>query len=224
MMLVEMNSYAVAGMQLGKYDDAIRFFKEALQRMQGVSEAEFEQDKTADVVASILSIPILTECQCETIKMQSPSNLFTFYPRAFQLAYSRPEDATFPQILVTLLYNLALATHVKCIDNPARTTPRYQNSVLKLYQHGMNLARAFLTPQDTSILCVQLALANNLGFFYSELGHFQETRESVRELVQLLHQTSQNMISPEDFGIFFESACIHMDHGAQHLLCLAPAA
>ena len=227
----ELNAKAVECLTEGTYDDAAKMLKQALAKLQtsfGAASTRIRNyDKGTATNVSLVSVPVLTPEQAEEITHEQGS-LFSLFPKAFQFEYSsndhdEEEDLVFSHLLVVLIFNLALATHLKSIQEKTLTQKRLMQ-ILNLYQNGLHLAETFFSIEDRlSMLSVQLALVNNQGFVFSQGHWFAETRERLASLIELLElaacETTQ--VSMDDYQILFGSICVFLEGND---LCLAPAA
>jgi hypothetical protein len=172
---------------------------------------------------TLLSFSVLSPEQWGDFQPDT-GNLFSFFPRAFHLMCdSGDEGLVVSHVLVVLIYNLALATHV-CALRAGKMTQHRLVQIMNLYQNGLTLAQSFLTAEDGAwMLSVQLALTNNQGYVFSQGQWFSETRECLTWLMHLLELSSSEntQVAMQDYEIFFESVCVYLDGND---LCLAPAA
>lgn len=231
---INWNTDAVALTLAGRKDEAITTIKKSLKVLETLFNASkqgvdiYATDSSTPITPSasaqspaIVSVPIITNGQGD-LNLNSPSNLFTMYPRMFRIADDAADKLSISKILVVLLYNLAVASHIDAIsqENPC---PRHLKKVLELYETAMRVAHTSWSTQDAEeLLCVLLALTNNVGHVHSHLLNFQQTRESISLQMHLLARaTEENPLDMEDYEIYFESVCVFLDG---HDLCLAPAA
>ena len=225
---IDWNTNAVALTLAGRKEEAVSTIKKSLRVLETLFNAskqgiDIPELRHANTIASgpqspIVSVPILN---MQEVSINSPSNLFTLYPRMFRIVGSI-QQLSISKILVVLLYNLAVASHMEAIT---QDTPNPQNlkKVLELYETAMRVAHTSWSTQDAEqLLCVLLALTNNVGHVHSHLLNFQQTRESLSLQMHLLARaTEENPLEMHDYEIFFESVCVFLDG---HDLCLAPAA
>jgi hypothetical protein len=224
---IDWNTSAVALTLAGRTDEAISTIKKSLKVLEtlfnaskqnsDLSSSASQQRQQARNQSPIVSVPVPVSISDDN----SPSNLFTFYPRMFRIS-SDANDLSISKILVVLLYNLAVASHMDTIseDTP---NPQQLKKVLELYETAMRVAHTSWTTKDAEqFLCVLLALTNNVGHIHSHMLNFQQTRESLSLQMHLLARaTEENPLALEDYEVFFESVCVFLDG---HDLCLAPAA
>lgn len=218
---VQINALAVACLKNNKPEDAIQLTKIALNGLYAFDDQTVYQSKHPKSTF-LISVDIMTSEQCRFLN--TSCNLFTFFPRAFYLEYSNPQEVVFSHVLTALVYNLSLATHVKFLQKGAMDQQRLLQ-VLSLYQNGLKLAQYYFSQDDhIHMLPLKCALVNNQGFAFSESLHFQGTRERLALLINLLSTVTASCahIADDDYRIFFESACIYLDGVSD--LCLAPAA
>jgi hypothetical protein len=223
---IDWNSDAVALTISGRKDEAICTIKKSLKVLETLFNASKQNPDMNFSVSQergptrpqspLASVPIAA-----SINDNSPSNLFTFYPRMFRIN----RDAThlsISKILVVLLYNLAVASHMDTISEDI-PDPERLKKVLELYETAMRVAHTSWTTKDAEeFLGVLLALTNNVGHIHSHLLNFQQIRESLSLQMHLLARaTEENPLAMADYEVFFESVCVFLDG---HDLCLAPAA
>ena len=231
---INWNTNAVALTLAGRNDEAISTIKKSLKVLETLFNASKQgvdvcstrssthtSTSSASKQSPIISVPILNNGQA-AVDVNSPSNLFTLYPRMFRIAEDAANKLTISKILVVLLYNLAVASHIEAITQES-PCPRHLKKVLELYETAMRVAHTSWSTQDAEeFLCVLLALTNNVGHVHSHLLNFQQTRESLSLQMHLLARaTEDNPLAMEDYEIYFESVCVFLDG---HDLCLAPAA
>ncbi|CAB9516560.1 expressed unknown protein [Seminavis robusta] len=223
---IDWNTNAVALTLAGRKDEAISTIKKSLKVLetlfnaskQGmeIPELQSTSSQQSSYQPPVVSVPIAT-----STNVNSPANLFTFYPRMFRIT-SEAKDLSISKILVVLLYNLAVASHMDAITEEI-PDPQHLKKVLELYETAMRVAHTSWNTADAEqLLCVLLALTNNVGHIHSHLLNFQQTRESLSLQMHLLARaTEENPLAMEDYEIYFESVCVFLDG---HDLCLAPAA
>ena len=230
---INWNTNAVALTLAGRNDEAISTIKKSLKVLESLFNAskqgvDIRSGSSADSTttpntsqAPIVSVPILSAEQALQ-NVNSPSNLFTLYPRMFRIAPDAGNKMSISKILVILLYNLAIASHAEALAEES-PSPAHLKKVLELYETAMRVAHTSRSPQDAEeLLCVLLALTNNVGHVHSHMLNFQQTRESLSLQMHLLARaTQENPLAVEDYEIYFESVCVFLDG---HDLCLAPAA
>ena len=224
---IDWNTNAVALTLAGRKDEAVTTIKKSLKVLETLFNASKQgydiPELTANGAASntgapIVSVPILN---MEEVTINSPSNLFTLYPRMFRIV-GNMQQLSISKILVVLLYNLAVASHMEAITQET-PNPQHLKKVLELYETAMRVAHTSWSTQDAEeLLCVPLALTNNVGHVHSHMLNFQQTRESLSLQMHLLARaTEENPLDMQDYEVFFESVCVFLDG---HDLCLAPAA
>jgi len=227
---VDWNTNAVALTLAGRKDEAIVTIKKSLKVLETLFNASKQQGMDIHSKPStstshqaqhspIVSVPIL-DAQQACANVNSPANLFTFYPRMFRIVDS--SNLGISQLLVVLLFNLAVTSHVDAISEE-EPQPAHLRKVLELYETAMRVAHTAWCPEDAqTLLSVLIALTNNVGHIHSHLLNFQQTRESLALQMHLLGQaTEESPLAMEDYEVFFESVCIYLDGND---LCLAPAA
>lgn len=230
---INWNTNAVALTLAGRNDEAITTIKKSLKVLETLFNASKQGDNIRSASSSaslasptiaqspIVSVPILNAEQALK-NVNSPSNLFTLYPRMFRIAPDAANKLSISKILVVLLYNLAIASHIEAITQES-PCPSHLKKVLELYETAMRVAHTSWSTHDAEeLLCVLLALTNNVGHVHSHMLNFQQTRESLSLQMHLLARaTEENPLAMEDYEIYFESVCVFLDG---HDLCLAPAA
>jgi len=227
---IDWNTNAVALTLAGRKDEAIKTIKKSLKVLetlfnaskQGIAIPELSATNANTSAqgpqAPVVSVPIMN---MQEVTINSPANLFSLYPRMFRIV-GDVQQLSISKILVVLLYNLAVASHMEVItqDTP---NPQHLKKVLELYETAMRVAHTSWSTQDAEeLLVVLLALTNNVGQVHSHMLNFQQTRESLSLQMHLLARaTEENPLDMQDYEIFFESVCVFLDG---HDLCLAPAA
>jgi len=228
---IDWNTNAVALTLAGRQEEAVSTIKKSLRVLetlfnaskQGLDIPELRNLNNSapgqqQAHATVISVPIMTAPETS---IDSPANLFTFYPRMFRIV-GGVQQLSISKILVVLLYNLAVTSHMEVTTQEA-PCPEQLRKVLELYETAMRVAHTSWTTQDAEqLLCVLLALTNNVGHVHSHMLNFQQTRESLSLQMHLLARaTEENPLDMQDYGVFFESVCVFLDG---HDLCLAPAA
>ncbi|CAB9514514.1 expressed unknown protein [Seminavis robusta] len=234
-----LNAQAILLVQLGHCEEAIRCIKEALQLLQPnlrLPAATQPQDN-GNTKRPYYSIPVLPEGIMHTSSMLSSDNIFSFYPRMFNI--TEHDDSKFgaAKIFVILIFNLAMAHHVhaallECEDNANNgwlklETPRDRQTrltaILKMYQNVIVGARTTLSPDEVGgLLCVVTAAANNAGHLNTCMNNFQEMQASLNLEMQLMKLSYGACTIPAmDYGIFFSSIFVFLEGAG---LSISPAA
>lgn len=225
---IDWNTNAVALTLAGRKEEAVSTIKKSLRVLetlfnaskQGLDIPELHATNTSSQGPQnpIVSVPIMN---MQEVDINSPANLFSVYPRMFRIV-GDIQQLSISKILVVLLYNLAVASHMEAITQET-PNPQQLKKVLELYETAMRVAHTSWSTQDAEqLLCVLLALTNNVGHVHSHMLNFQQTRESLSLQMHLLARaTEENPLDMQDYEVFFESVCVFLDG---HDLCLAPAA
>jgi hypothetical protein len=156
----------------------------------------------------------------------SPDNVFSFYPRAFDITCHGDIDAMeLMKITMIIMFNEAVSRHAVTLMYLSlhKVHPDiHLRSVLSLYQKiVVHAQRCFQYNDVHEMLCVLVAAANNYGHIASQLLLFDETRDSISNMINLLAISDGNSFLHDDVRLFFESVCIFLEG---HNLCNAPAA
>ncbi|CAB9497342.1 expressed unknown protein [Seminavis robusta] len=162
------------------------------------------------------SVSIESPLTNQIVKKATPENVFSFYPRMFHVTCKgRADPMELMKITMIVMFNEALARHAialmylsQCKVNPEKHLTR----VLGLYQKIMVLAQSCFQYSDVrEMLCVLVAATNNYGHISSQLLLFNETRESINHIIQLLALSNEHSFLPDDVRLFFESVCIFLE-------------
>jgi len=152
-----------------------------------------------------------------------PSSLHCPPPGATQLSL--------PKVFLILLYNLALAVHLKALaylNSPfgKHVHPRpVLSAVAQQYSNVLKAAQESLSEEDVpEMLCLLLATCNNMGHASSSLMEFPTTRECLALTVHFmaLSRDHQYPIPEADLQLFSASTCIYLEANGD--LTIAPAA
>ena len=215
---IDWNSNAVALLREGRKKEAADTIKKSLKSLEALfhSTREASTMSTTDNYQQSVVNSVLVE---GPTSRNSPSNLFSFYPKMLNISSSA---SSISQVLVVLLYNLAVLSHIDVMIQKPPSPQRLMKS-LELYETAMKVAHTSWTAQDAdSMVLVLLAVTNNVGHIHSHLLNFQQTRESLSLQMHLLSRACEESPIPmDDYEVFFESVCTFLDG---HDLTLAPAA
>lgn len=156
----------------------------------------------------------------------SPENVFSLYPRMFNITCKRDIDSMeLTKIAMIMMFNEALSHHaVTWMHLPLyKVNPAiHLRSVMSLYQKIVEHSqRCFHYSDVHEMLCVLVAATNNYGHIASQLLLFDETRDSISNMIHLLAISDENSFLHDDLHLFFESVCIFLE-GSN--LCNSPAA
>lgn len=153
-------------------------------------------------------------------------NLFSFYPRAFELQYWSDNHAV--RMPVILLYNLGLAYQVAAASQRDQGRLPACHKTLKtsvwLYRQALDLANMSWGHQDfRELRCLLMACLNNTGYIHSHLLDHDRACRCIRMLCELANHEAKcyAAVPLEDFKLFFNSIYTYM-HGSYPVL--APAA
>jgi hypothetical protein len=133
-----------------------------------------------------------------------------------------------PKVMVVLLYNLAVLCHITAIREGEQLGSSRCSHILETYQTALQVVASYWDQEDVeSMLWLLLAISNNIGHIHSNsesLNNFQETREIVFKVTNLLTRTSpqRSKMPLQEYKTFFESVFIFLEGTTG--LYLAPAA
>jgi len=184
-------------------------------------------------MGALTSVPLLTTEEANAL---SPDNLFTLYPRVFDISVQEGvEEINEARLMVVLLYNLAVLTHIRVLAAAERESSnlgrafnqdgdKAMRHVRALYRNVMKCIYTTWSQEDADeMVLLLLAVACNAGHVNSHRTDFGATRESLGVLLRLVTLTTARLTIPtDDFAIFFDSVCIFLEGAVD--LCIAPAA
>jgi len=185
-------------------------------------------------MGALTSVPLLTTEEANAL---SPDNLFTLYPRVFDISVQEgAEEINEARLMVVLLYNLAVLTHIRVLAAAERESSKLgrrafnqggdkaMRHVRALYRNVMKCIYTTWSQEDADeMVLLLLAVACNSGHVNSHRTDFGATRESLGVLLRLVTLTTARLTIPtDDFAIFFDSVCIFLEGAVD--LCIAPAA
>lgn len=165
-------------------------------------------DQERDTSAHIHCVPILKDGDLIDAVSQNVENIFEFYPRAFVMDKSVDIDDKSWRYLALLMYNMAVAYHYDGILSGR--SARF-NRALELYEMGLSVMHLAMNQDEAEDILLQLALSNNMGHVHSHLLHFQETRESlnsVRDLMKASKICDSPLLSEDDYIFFFTTVVV----------------
>jgi hypothetical protein len=251
---IELNAYAVELLKVGYLDEGIQNIKSALAVLHSQG-ALFDQNGV--LVAHLGSLAPLPEESLSTSKPfqakdtrfssyhsvpiasqishpgggSTSDNLFTLYPRAFDIQKSHAHCFGASNVSLVLLYNLAVVAHIKACAfleaNPQTDRRPLLAVVIQLYENVAIASQGSLVGSHDfqEMLCLLIATANNIGFCYDVLGEFSKFRESITLTLDLLSLSSDERypIPRADMDIFLSSTLIFLESRGRDL-CNAPAA
>ena len=240
-----MNAQAIALIQSGRCEEAIRCIKDALAVLQPYLNSKPQRESFADNSSKdrpYYSVPVMEEYQIRRSKLLSTDNIFSYYPRLFNITEFNADKFGPSKVFVILLFNLANAHHVHAslLHQNSDTTRHGSDpwfgqketassrnfrlsTILKMYQSVIQATRASLHPDEVgSLLCVLIAAANNAGHLNASLQNFEEMQSSLNLEMQLMELSYGPCTIPDpDYEIFFSSIFVFLEGPG---LCLSPAA
>jgi hypothetical protein len=235
-----LNAQAILLAQLGQFEESIMFIKDALTILQPYLLHSYPRTNDANpqdntTSRSYFSVPIISEATIQASALLSNDNLFTFYPRMFNVTEQDPSKFGPSQLFVLLAFNLAMAHHT---HSAQLNTSKYNSwlaqetaesrharltGILKMYQSVIVAARTSVRADEVGdLLCVLTAAANNAGHLNSYMNNFSEMQTSLILERQLMGQSYGPCAIPDtDYQIFFSSIFVFLEGPG---LCLSPAA
>ncbi|CAB9497340.1 expressed unknown protein [Seminavis robusta] len=245
----DLNTYATELLKQGHTDAGIEGIHSALASLQArcplfLQQSAYEHPfqhlqqpmsqkvPTRDIQSmAYYSVPIASELASPTGGSILSDNLFTLYPRAFAIRRSHSCQFGPSKTFLVLLYNLAVAVHVKALnflETHPETDPRPLLAVVvQLYENVTIVGQENLVEAHDfqEMLCLLIATANNMGHCYDALNEFPKFRESMSLTLDLLSLSSDELypISNEDMDVFLSSTLIFLESPGRDL-CNAPAA
>jgi hypothetical protein len=251
---IDLNAYAVELLEVGYLDEGIQNIRSALALLhwqgaffdqKGVMVAQLGDAASLSeewlsatwpfqardtMIPSYHSFPIASQTSQPEGGSKS-DNLFTLFPRAFTIKKSHAHYFGASNLSLVLLYNLAVAAHIKVcdfLDLKPQTDPRpLLSAVIKLYENVASASEgSFFGSHDLQeMLCLLIATANNIGFCYDALGDFSKFRESMTLTLAFLSLSNDEMypIPQADMEIFLSSTLTFIESRGRDL-CSAPAA
>lgn len=168
------NSTAVAMLQHGEAGQAIATLKSSLEKLR--SQPDILQERVIrgnDQSSMIRSVPILSPRKLAS----KDESHFAFFPNAFLIAHDR-EELDVELIVSVLLYNLALSSHLVCLNAESREVGLLVNMTRQHYKTAMSLLLDSwdeLVNGDQYLLL--LATMNNLGYISSQNQYLQESQD-----------------------------------------------
>ena len=243
---IDLNANAVGLMKIGHLDEGIQQIKSALTllysqgvlfmaHLEGAASLPFKLISTNRLLSKDIRIPAYRSVSIASSLsypiVSAPDSLFTLYPRAFEIRKGHAHHMDATKISLVLLYNLAVAGHIKVCafleTNPYVNRRPLLAAVLHLYENVSVSAHGLLVGSYDfqEMLCLLIATANNVGCCYDALGEFPKFRESITLTLDLLSLSSDETfpIPQEDMDIFLSSTLIFLESRGQGL-CNAPAA
>jgi hypothetical protein len=157
-----------------------------------------KQDKPA-----ILSVPLWTE---ETFERKDDKTLIFMYAQALVLD---PVDHCKEVLVAVVLYNMALASHVRAID-------RDKSSDLKVALNFYGMAVTIIQGQDgvnvnASTYWLLLALYNNMAQIYLSQNCSEKLRRCLGNIQTVLAADRiGQVIDFEDYGFFLTNAMLEL--------------
>ena len=215
--IVALNNGGVDALSCGRFHEAILCFRHAVQCMKNYSEScEVSSDNPK---AAFSLRPTILDCLSpDTLNMVSPSNKFELYQCAFKLP-SNPTTLSQPnEILVVIIYNLALSIH---IDAVLERKEQQLDEALHYYNLAMAASNLNFSPQTTSQTLVVLGCATNLGHIFSYFWKVPEAQACFDFIDDLLISIPQGEDMLQEDCFFFYSV---VAYGAAHNYHFAPAA
>lgn len=247
---IVLNAQAIAMIQSGRCEEGIHCIKNALAVLQPHLETPAEEAIQKKVNnRPYYSVPVMEDYQLRQSRLLSSENIFTFYPRMFNITEFNPANFGPHKVFVVLLFNLAIAHHMHaallhqnddCMSDDSQNSSSMPwscmevgetaesrtfrlTTILKMYQSVILATRTSLHPDEVgSLLCILIAAANNAGHLNSCLHNFQEMQSSLNLEMQLLGLSYGPCAIPDpDYEIFFSSVFVFLEGPG---LCLSPAA
>lgn len=169
-----------------------------------------EEGVSADVTSHLQfsAVPILEEAEYTALTAASTCNMFVFYPYAFAVRCNGGviDEQAFVELSVALLFNLGQSHHVRAFRNSASCKNDLKEA-LRHYNYAITLLKmkVSLCAGSASSYLLTLALLNNVGHAYSDLGQMKQARSSLDGMENLLDGEQFNHI-PEDHAEFFSSS------------------
>jgi hypothetical protein len=162
----------------------------------------------------------------KNIAKVSPDNVFSFYPRMFNIICKGDIDSMeLTKITMILMFNEALSRHAVTLMYLSlyKVNPVFHlTSIMRLYQKVLvHAQRCFQYSDFREMLCVLVAATNNYGHIVSQLLLFDETRDCISNMIHFLSISDEDSFLPDDLRLFLEGVCIFFEG---RYLCIAPAA
>ncbi len=161
--------------------------------------------------SQIVPVPVCTSNSCD--------DTFYLYANAFTFKRSTSEESHSPSLVeaemlsATIIYNIALALHIKAIRTNCTT---HQRRSLRLYEMSMGLINNMIMQQNenndpsiTPSCAMRLAIAcsNNMALLAFVLCDFERSRDMLNTFQNLL-STSSASTNDQDFSLLFHDADI----------------
>jgi hypothetical protein len=253
MKCLDLNSQAIVCMKEGRVVESSLILRNALETLEGCFLPQPRDYVCPRVhsrnvqalyhgVPSICSMAVMSNpsgrggCSYTSVSIErqwtrniakvSPDNVFSFYPRMFDITCKGYIDSMeLMKINMIIMFNEAISRHAITLMYLSlyEVNPDiHLRSVLNLYQKIVVRAQRCFQYNDVhEMLCVLVAAANNYGHIASQLLLFDETRDSISNMIHLLAISDKNSFLHDDVRLFFESVCIFLEG---RNLCNAPAA
>mmetsp|Transcript_182 Transcript_182/g.273 ORF Transcript_182/g.273 Transcript_182/m.273 type:complete len:218 (+) Transcript_182:65-718(+) len=205
--VVESNNHGAALFDDGYFTEASAVLQQTLRTLVRVTDGSHEATAESQ-------INIKHKRKDSRVPVQysnSPSSSFV-YQKTLRISYAREIDA--PLASCAVLFNLALAKHMNALQVPCsskKTT--LLSSASKLYK----MAYETLPDNDAeeatiSNLIIALAVLNNLGHIYHEIGEYEVSRLFLDDLSNLCISSKDDHkfaeIAQDIDGLFLNSVLL----------------
>jgi hypothetical protein len=206
--VIEMNNNAVAVLRQGRYKQAIDLLRTAIAGLKDcVVEHNEEMDFSVSSVnknqgtSPILSVPLWTE---DSFAQKHDSSLIFVYAQALVLA---PVDHRRRVLIGVVLYNMALANHVRAIE---KEKSGLLMAALKFY----GMAEAIVRGQpdvDASGHWLLLALYNNMAQIYMSYSSSEKLHQCLGIIDYLLAADKiEQVLDADDYAFFLTNAMLQL--------------
>lgn len=155
--------------------------------------------------------------------------IFTLFPRAFEVSSAVLNSEDYDSCGRILLYNMALAMDIQAHwfakANDTESAVEWTKRAISIYEAALHTGRESAAHQgnSTSVNVVVLATINNLGRLQSRRHCFQETKDCLRLSLEIFRRLAEEGNCPVDCQLPFQSIVPFMWLNDMVLTC-APVA